>query len=142
LGKHAASEQGSDLKGVDLIVFSFSSMDGFHVEGMAEDEGDVFLGTEVGDPVPGEHAFYGDHDVLTKGSNDTEKGFRVCVDVLMNPDIASGIKDADKHIFGMQVDSTIKFVLFGVKFHIGFLLLMGYGVAVTSSVPSLGGGLE
>jgi hypothetical protein len=92
-------------------------VDGFHVEGVAENEGDVFLGTEIGDPVPGEHAFDSDHDVLTEGSNGTEKSFRVCVDVLMNPDIATGIEDADKHILGMQVDSTIKLVLFGVEIH-------------------------
>jgi len=84
---------------------------------MAENEGDVLLGTEIGDPVPGEHAFDSDHDVLTEGTNGTEKSFRVCLDVLMNPDIASGVKDTDKHIFGMQVDSTIKLVLFGVKVH-------------------------
>jgi hypothetical protein len=92
-------------------------VDGFHVEGVAENEGDVFLGTEIGDPVPGEHAFDSDHDVLTEGSNGTEKSFRVCVDVLMNPDIATGIEDADKHIFCMQVDTTIKLVLLGVKSH-------------------------
>ena len=57
------------------------------------------------------------HDVLTEGSNGTEKSFRLCVDVLMNPDIATGIKDTDKHIFGMQVDSTIKLVLLGVEIH-------------------------
>jgi hypothetical protein len=84
---------------------------------MAENEGDVLLDTEIGDPVPGEHAFDSNHDVLTEGSNDTEKSFRVCVDVMMNPDIASGIQDTDKHILGMQVDSTIKFVLLGVKSH-------------------------
>jgi hypothetical protein len=92
-------------------------VDGFHVEGVAENEGDVFLGTEIGDPVPGEHAFDSDHDVLTEGSNGTEKSFRVCVDVLMNPDIATGIEDTDKHIFCMQVDTTIKLVLLGVKSH-------------------------
>jgi hypothetical protein len=84
---------------------------------MAENEGDVLLDTEIGDPVPGEHAFDSNHDVLTEGSNDTQKSFRVCVDVMMNPDIASGIQDTDKHILGMQVDSTIKFVLLGVKSH-------------------------
>jgi len=109
---------------------------------MAENEGDVFLGTEIGDPVPGEHAFYSDHDVLTEGSDDAEKTFRVCVDILMNPDIASGVEDTDKHILGMQIDSTIKLVLLGVKSHIGFLLLMGYGVAATPRLPSLGGGLK
>jgi hypothetical protein len=60
---------------------------------------------------------YSDHDVLTEGSNDMEKSFRVCVDILMNLDIATGIEDTDKHILGMQVDSTIKLVLFGVKIH-------------------------
>jgi hypothetical protein len=92
-------------------------MDRFHIEGMAENKGDVFLGTEVGDPVPGEHAFDSDHDVLAEGGNGTEKSFRVSVDVMMNPDIAFGIEDTDKHILGMQIDSTIKFVLFGVKIH-------------------------
>jgi hypothetical protein len=42
----------------------------------------------------------------------------------------------------MQVDTTIKLVLLGVKSHIGFLLLMGYGVIATLSLPSLGGGLK
>jgi len=92
-------------------------MDCFHVEGMAENEGDVFLDTEISDPVPGEHAFDSDHDVLAEGSNGMEKSFRVGVDVMMNPDIAPGIKDADKHVFGMQVDSTIILVLLGVKSH-------------------------
>jgi hypothetical protein len=92
-------------------------VDGFHIEGMAENEGEVLLDTEIGDPVPSEHAFDSDHDVLTEGSKGTEKSFRVCVDILMNPDIASGIKDTDKHISGMQVDSTIKLVLLGVEFH-------------------------
>ena len=44
--------------GVDLIVFGFSSVDRFHVEGVAEDEWNVLFNTEIGDPVPGEHAFY------------------------------------------------------------------------------------
>jgi hypothetical protein len=75
------------------------------------------LDTEIGDPVPGEHAFDSDHDVLPEGSNDTEKSFLVCVDVLMNPDIATVIEDTDKHILGMQVDATIKLVLLGVEIH-------------------------
>jgi len=67
LREHAASEQGSDLMGVNLIVFGFSTMDGFHVEGMTEDEGDVLVGAEVSDPVPGEHAFHRDHNVFPEG---------------------------------------------------------------------------
>src|SRR3990172_5782954 len=117
LRNHPASEQGSDLEGVDLIVFGFSSVNRFHVEGMAENEGDIFLGTEIGDPVPGEHAFDGDHDILPEGSNGTEKSFRLCVDVLMDPDVTSRVDNTNKHIFGMQIDSTIKLVLLGVEIH-------------------------
>jgi hypothetical protein len=92
-------------------------VDRFHVEGMAENEGDVLLDTEIGDPVPGEHAFDSNHDVLTEGSNDAEKSFRVCVDVLMDPGVTSGVDNTDKHILGVQIDSTIKLMLFGVEIH-------------------------
>ena len=65
--EHTASEQGGDLMGVDLVVFGFSSVDGFHVEGMAEDEGDGLSRAEVSDPVPGEHALDSHDDVLSEG---------------------------------------------------------------------------
>jgi hypothetical protein len=92
-------------------------MDRFHIEGMAQNEGDVFLGTEIGDPVPGEHAFDGNHDVLTEGSNGTEKSFRLCVNVLMDSDVTSGVDNTDKHVLGVQIDSTIKLVLLRVEIH-------------------------
>jgi hypothetical protein len=31
LRKHASPEQGGDLMGVNLIIFGFSAVDGFHV---------------------------------------------------------------------------------------------------------------
>ena len=67
LGEHASLEQSGDLMGVDLVVFGFSSVDSFHVEGMAEDEADAFSRAEVSDPVPGEHTLYSDDDVLSEG---------------------------------------------------------------------------
>jgi len=75
------------------------------------------LDTEVSDPVPGEHAFYSEHDVLTERSDDVEKGIGVRFNVLVNPDLAFGIEDTDVHLLGVQVDSTIELVLFGVEFH-------------------------
>jgi hypothetical protein len=86
----------------------------------------MVFNTQISDPVPGEHALHGNHEVLPERSDDTKKGFRICIDVLVNPDVAPGIQDADEHFFGMKVDSTIKLVLFGVKSH-GFLLWLGYG---------------
>ena len=35
LRDHPSSKQGSDLMGVDLVVFGFSSVNRFHIEGMA-----------------------------------------------------------------------------------------------------------
>jgi hypothetical protein len=77
----------------------------------------MVFNAQISDPVPGEHALHGNHDVLPERSDDVQKGLRVRIDVLVNPDVAPGIQDADEHFFGMKVDSTIKFVLLGVKFH-------------------------
>ncbi len=79
-------------------------MDRFDVEGMAENEGDVLIDIEISAPLPDKHALQSDH--------------------------APSIQDTDEHVFGMQVDSTIKFLWLGIKSHIGFLLLMGYSIVV------------
>lgn len=64
--KRAAAQQHRNLVGIDLVVLRLSAMDGFHVEGMAEDEFDTFLAAQVGKPVPGEHAFHADHQVVAE----------------------------------------------------------------------------
>jgi hypothetical protein len=44
-------------------------VNGFHVEGMAEHKLDAVIRTEIGDPVPGEHAFdAGDQIILVVGN--------------------------------------------------------------------------
>jgi hypothetical protein len=103
--------------GVDLIVFGLSSVDGFHIEGVTEHEGNGLFSAEISDPVLGEHTLYSNHDVLLEGSDEAKKCFWVCMDVLVNPDVAPSIQDTDEHVFGMKVDSTIKLLLFGVEFH-------------------------
>jgi len=35
----------------------------------------------------------------------------------MDPGVTSGVDNTDKHILGVQIDSTIKLVLFGVEIH-------------------------
>jgi hypothetical protein len=49
-------------------------MNGLHVEGMTEDERDVFIGAQVGEPVPGKHAFDRDDDIRPIRRNGFEKG--------------------------------------------------------------------
>jgi len=75
------------------------------------------LDTEVSDPVPGKHALDSHDDILPEGCQDMEKRFRIGSDVLVKAYLAFGIKDTDVHLFGVQIDSTIVFVLLGVKSH-------------------------
>jgi hypothetical protein len=68
-------------------------------------------------PVPGEHAFYGYHNVFPIRGNDLEKNFRIGLHVPMFSDRSLCIHDTDIHSFRVQVDSTIIFVLPGVELH-------------------------
>jgi len=77
LREHAATEQGGNLLRIHFVIFGLPAMDGFHVQGMTEDKRDAFVGTEVGEPVPGEHAFDSDDETLAIRSNDVQEGIRV-----------------------------------------------------------------
>ena len=61
LGDHATAQQGGDLQGIDPVVLGLTAVDGFHVESVAQDEGDLLAAAQVGEPVPGEHAFDRDY---------------------------------------------------------------------------------
>ena len=43
-GNHTAPEQDRDFLEIDAIVFGFAAVNGFHVEGMPQDELDAVLG--------------------------------------------------------------------------------------------------
>jgi hypothetical protein len=55
-GKEASPEQTGRFVSIDTVVLGLGPMDGLHVQGMAENEGDALFGTEVGDPIPVEDA--------------------------------------------------------------------------------------
>ncbi len=74
MGKHAAAEQAGDLAGVDLVVLGLAAVDGLHVQGVAEDEGDALVLAEVGEPVPGEHALAADDEAVAEGRDGVEEG--------------------------------------------------------------------
>ena len=109
-GNHASPQQNGDFVGIDPVIFGFTAVDGFHVEGMSQDKWNIFLDTEVGDPVPCEHTFRGHDDILPVRFDDLQEGVPIGVDVAVKPDFAGSIEDADVHFLGMQVDSAIKFV--------------------------------
>jgi hypothetical protein len=76
-------------------------VDGFHVEGMTQDERDTFLLAEISDPVPGEHTLDGNDDVLSEGVDEIEEDFTIGFDISVQSDLSGFIQDAKIHFFCM-----------------------------------------
>jgi hypothetical protein len=90
-------------------------MNGFHREGMAQDKGHALLGTQVGEPVPGEETRDGHDEAVPRRGHGFEKRFGSRFPVTVEPDFAILTQDADIQGAGMQVDATVKWVLLGVE---------------------------
>jgi hypothetical protein len=116
-GEHASSDEHGDFLGVDSVVLCLSSVNGFHVEGVTENERNTFFLTQIGQPVPGEGALDCDHEVVSVLFDGFQEYLPVGLDVSMQQDRALFIDDAEVHCFCMQVDSAIILVLFRVKSH-------------------------
>ena len=84
---------------------------------MAEDEVDLLLGTQIGQPIPGEHALAADHQAAAVGFDQAQDGIRFGWNVLVDDHLAGRIEDADVHGVGMQVDAAVEMVLLRVEFH-------------------------
>jgi hypothetical protein len=117
LWEHATAQQGGNLLGIDFVVFGFAAVNGFHIQGMAQDEGNPFCSTQVRKPIPGEDTFNGDDETVTIGGNGPEKGFRSRFHIAVQPDFPIVAQDADVHGAGVQVDTTVKWVLLSVESH-------------------------
>jgi hypothetical protein len=94
-------------------------VDGLHVQGVAEDEGDVLAGAEVGEPVPGARALGGDGEPVAEGRDGLEEGGRGGGDGVVEDGVAGGVEDADGEGPGVQVDAAIESVLLVVESHHG-----------------------
>jgi hypothetical protein len=101
LREHAAAEQHGNLVGVDPIVLGLAPMNGFHVKGMAQDEGNTRLGAKVGEPVPGEDAFDADHEILSIGRNRLEKRLGCCPHIPVEQDLSLLVQDTEVHGAGV-----------------------------------------
>src|SRR5215218_7352189 len=119
----AAAQQGGDRVGVASIVFDLSAMDGFHAEGMAEDERDALFGAQVSDPVPTEETLDGDDEVFAVRSQGPKELVSVTVELLMDQGLTGLIKNADVHVASMEVNPAVVTVLLGVESHRGLLSL-------------------
>jgi hypothetical protein len=92
-------------------------MDGLHLEGVPEDAREAFVSAQIGEPIPGEQTFGGDDETISLGGNGLEKRFRVRLHVPVPQRLTSLVEDADRHVAGMEIDATVKWVLRGVKSH-------------------------
>jgi len=117
LREHAPAQEQGDFLSIDFVVLGFAPMDGFHVEGMPQHEGNPLLRAQIGQPVLREHTFDRDDHIITIRGNDLKKGLRVCPEILVNHGFPSLIQDADIHRPGVQIDPTIRLVLFRVELH-------------------------
>ena len=88
-------------------------MDGLHVEGMTQYEGNPLVRTEISQLVPGEETFDTDDDILAIGRDGFEERFWRGWHVTVNQNLPRLVQDAEIHGAGVQVDATIKLVLLG-----------------------------
>jgi len=122
LREHATAHKHGDLVGIDAVILGLAAVDGAHVEGVAEDEGDALLSAEICDPVPGEHALDADDQVLPVGGDERQQGVGIGLDVLVGEYGTVMMQDADIQATGVQIDPAVMLVCLGVEFHRGLLL--------------------
>lgn len=113
-------------------------MDGAHVEGVAQDEGDLLLSAQVREPVPGEDALDGHDQAFPVRGDDLEEGFRARLHLAVHKDLACLIEDAHVHAPGVQIDAAVVAVLFRVESH---SVLFLRGCAFGDCHPAYPGGV-
>jgi len=136
LWEHAAAEQDSDFLGVHPVVVGFATMAGFHRQGMAEDNRQAFVGTQVGEPVPRKDALHGADDIFPIGGNDLQKRLWARLPIAVDQNRAGLVQETDVHGAGMQVDAAVKWVLLGVEAH-----EVSSSSLVLASLPAYHGGM-
>lgn len=104
--------------GIDLVVFGLAPVNGFHIQGMAQDKRDILFIAEVGYPVPGEDTLHGDDNILSERIDSLQKDVGSRLDVPVQDNLSLLIENAEIHRPGVKVDSAVKFVLISVKSHV------------------------
>src|SRR5262249_29620878 len=83
--------------------------------------GDLLLGTQVSEPVPGVHALDADHDVVAERGDRFAEGLGPGGDVLVEDDGAVLVEDAEVERPGVQVDAAVESVGLIIETHHGLL---------------------
>jgi len=72
-------------------------MNGFHVESMTQDKGDIFLSAEISDPVPGKDTFYSYHDIFSVSLDGFQEDFCIRSDIALKNDTPFLVDDTEVH---------------------------------------------
>jgi hypothetical protein len=92
-------------------------VDGFHIERVAQNEANLVFPAKISDPVPGEHAFNADDQIIPVGFNQLHENLGVGFDVLVDKDVSLLVQYADIQAAGMQIDTAVMFMCLSVEFH-------------------------
>ena len=76
---------------------------------------ETLLGTQIGQPVPGEQALDGDNEVLAKRLDGFQESLGTGAQVAVKQDLALLVQDAHIHPAGVQIHSVIMGMSFGVE---------------------------
>jgi hypothetical protein len=84
---------------------------------MTKDKRNRFPVTQIGKPVPDEHAFDGNNDILPIRLDGPEEVLRSGFEVFVQHGLAFLIQDTDIHGSGVQIDAAIILMLPGIESH-------------------------
>jgi hypothetical protein len=110
LREHPPTKPYRNLVGINLVVCSLPTMDRLHREGVSKDNSNPFLGTEVGEPIPGKEAFDCHHQTVPIGSDSLEEWFRGGFHITVHQDFPVTVHATDVYAPGMQIDTAVKLV--------------------------------
>jgi len=64
MGSRPPPEQAGNFAGIDFVILALATMNSPHVQGMAQDKRNLLINPEISQPVPGEHAFGTNNNII------------------------------------------------------------------------------
>src|SRR5205823_2601871 len=98
---------------VDRVICGLAAVDGFPGERLPADTRKPLPSAQVSKPLPREEACDADAKILPVGRQSLEKGLWSRWHMPVHQALSGLVQDAEGHGAGMQVNATIKWVLFG-----------------------------
>ena len=97
-------------------------MNRLHRQGVAEHERHVLGGTEIGNPIPREHALGHHHEIVAIRGNRLEERLGVRFHVPMDEYLPGRVEDAHVHRLHVEIDPAVVATLTVVESHSVLLL--------------------